>query len=57
MILTRPGSAVIQQAEEEGLVHPHTDSCIFEGTSGSTGISIAGIARARGYKARTAAFP
>ncbi|BGP56060.1 Cysteine synthase 2 [Rhodotorula sphaerocarpa] len=42
---------IVQQAEEEGLVHPHTDSCIFEGTSGSTGISIAGIARARGYKA------
>ncbi|GAA6024101.1 hypothetical protein JCM10207_003165 [Rhodosporidiobolus poonsookiae] len=42
---------IIQQAEEEGLIHPHTGSCIFEGTSGSTGISIAGIARARGYKA------
>ncbi|CEQ41285.1 SPOSA6832_03011 [Sporobolomyces salmonicolor] len=42
---------IIQQAEEEGLLHPHTGSCIFEGTSGSTGISIAGIARARGYKA------
>ncbi|GAA5902067.1 hypothetical protein JCM6882_000182 [Rhodosporidiobolus microsporus] len=42
---------IIQQAEDEGLIHPHTGSCIFEGTSGSTGISIAGIARARGYKA------
>ncbi|GAA6060743.1 hypothetical protein JCM10212_003787 [Sporobolomyces blumeae] len=42
---------VIKQAEEEGLIHPHSGSCIFEGTSGSTGISIAGIARARGYKA------
>ncbi|TKA51198.1 hypothetical protein B0A53_05663 [Rhodotorula sp. CCFEE 5036] len=42
---------IIQQAEEEGLIHANTDSCIFEGTSGSTGISIAGIARARGYKA------
>ncbi|GAA6056081.1 hypothetical protein JCM3770_001959 [Rhodotorula araucariae] len=42
---------IIKQAEEEGLIHPHTGSCIFEGTSGSTGISIAGIARARGYKA------
>ncbi|GAA5992277.1 hypothetical protein JCM10908_000403 [Rhodotorula pacifica] len=42
---------IVQQAEEEGLIHPDTDSCIFEGTSGSTGISIAGIARARGYKA------
>lgn len=45
-------SAVIKQAESEGLIHPNTGSCIFEGTSGSTGISIAGIARARGYKAR-----
>ncbi|GAA5970378.1 hypothetical protein JCM11641_001687 [Rhodosporidiobolus odoratus] len=42
---------IIQQAEAEGLIHPHTGSCIFEGTSGSTGISIAGIARARGYSA------
>ncbi|GAA5905472.1 hypothetical protein JCM8208_004289 [Rhodotorula glutinis] len=42
---------IIKQAEAEGLIHPHTGSCIFEGTSGSTGISIAGIARARGYKA------
>ncbi|BGP00368.1 Cysteine synthase 2 [Rhodotorula toruloides] len=42
---------IIKQAEEEGLIHPDTGSCIFEGTSGSTGISIAGIARARGYKA------
>ncbi|BGP40994.1 Cysteine synthase 2 [Rhodotorula kratochvilovae] len=42
---------IIKQAEEEGLIHPNTGSCIFEGTSGSTGISIAGIARARGYKA------
>ncbi|GAA5830203.1 hypothetical protein JCM5353_003693 [Sporobolomyces roseus] len=42
---------IIQQAEEEGLIHPHTGSTIFEGTSGSTGISIAGIAKARGYNA------
>ncbi|KAK4699599.1 hypothetical protein P7C70_g6663, partial [Phenoliferia sp. Uapishka_3] len=42
---------IIQEAEDEGLISPHTGSCIFEGTSGSTGISIAGIARSRGYKA------
>ncbi|GAA5946150.1 hypothetical protein JCM3775_006298 [Rhodotorula graminis] len=42
---------IIKQAESEGLIHPNTGSCIFEGTSGSTGISIAGIARARGYTA------
>ncbi|KAK4054363.1 Cysteine synthase 2 [Microbotryomycetes sp. JL221] len=42
---------IIKQAEDAGLIYPDTDSCIFEGTSGSTGISIAGIARAKGYKA------
>ncbi|GAA5960106.1 hypothetical protein JCM3765_002470 [Sporobolomyces pararoseus] len=42
---------IIEQAEQEGLIHPHTGSTIFEGTSGSTGISIAGIAKQRGYKA------
>lgn len=42
---------IIKEAEDAELIHPHTGSCIFEGTSGSTGISIAGIARARGYKA------
>ncbi|KAL8280810.1 hypothetical protein RQP46_006814 [Phenoliferia psychrophenolica] len=45
------GLIVIKEAEEEELIRPHTGSCIFEGTSGSTGISIAGIARSRGYKA------
>lgn len=42
---------VIEQAEQEGLIQPNTGSTIFEGTSGSTGISIAGIAKQRGYKA------
>ncbi|SCV69932.1 BQ2448_1326 [Microbotryum intermedium] len=42
---------IIKQAEDQGLIVPNTGSCIFEGTSGSTGISIAGIARARGYQA------
>ncbi|KAI5480163.1 cysteine synthase [Pseudohyphozyma bogoriensis] len=42
---------IIKEAEEAELIHPFTGSCIFEGTSGSTGISIAGIARSRGYKA------
>ncbi|KAJ7579119.1 PALP-domain-containing protein [Mycena floridula] len=40
---------VIEDAERRGLLHPHTGSRIFEGTVGSTGISIATIARARGY--------
>lgn len=39
--------AVIDDAERQGLLHPHTGSRIFEGTSGSTGISLAMIARAR----------
>ncbi|KAF7732316.1 hypothetical protein EC973_005212 [Apophysomyces ossiformis] len=42
---------MIRSAEEAGILKPHTGSTIFEGTSGSTGISIAMIARARGYKA------
>ncbi|GAA5909253.1 uncharacterized protein JCM6883_005821 [Sporobolomyces salmoneus] len=47
----RVSLAIIKQAEEEGLISPNTGSTIFEGTSGSTGISIAGIAKARGYNA------
>ncbi|KAJ8072334.1 Cysteine synthase 2 [Marasmius tenuissimus] len=42
---------MIEDAETEGLLRPHTGSRIFEGTVGSTGISIATIARARGYEA------
>ncbi|KAK0201874.1 PALP-domain-containing protein [Desarmillaria ectypa] len=42
---------MIDDAEQQGLIHPHTGSRIFEGTVGSTGISIATIARARGYDA------
>jgi cysteine synthase A len=40
---------IIEDAERQGLLHPHTGSRIFEGTVGSTGISIATIAKARGY--------
>ncbi|EEB93038.1 hypothetical protein MPER_08363, partial [Moniliophthora perniciosa FA553] len=42
---------MIDDAETQGLLKPHTGSRIFEGTVGSTGISIATIARARGYDA------
>ncbi|KAJ8514188.1 hypothetical protein ONZ45_g8246 [Pleurotus djamor] len=42
---------MIDDAEKTGLLYPHTGSRIFEGTVGSTGISIATIARARGYDA------
>ena len=41
---------ILQDAEAEGLLHPHTGSCIFEGTVGSTGISLATLARAKGYR-------
>jgi cysteine synthase A len=40
---------MIDDAERSGYLRPHTGSRIFEGTVGSTGISIATIARARGY--------
>ncbi|KAI0065997.1 PALP-domain-containing protein [Artomyces pyxidatus] len=40
---------MIEDAERQSLLHPYTGSRIFEGTVGSTGISIATIARARGY--------
>ncbi|PCH35999.1 PALP-domain-containing protein [Wolfiporia cocos MD-104 SS10] len=42
---------MIDDAERQGLLHPHTGSRIFEGTVGSTGISIATVAKARGYLA------
>ena len=41
---------ILKDAEQEGLLYPHTGSCIFEGTVGSTGISLATLARAKGYR-------
>ena len=41
---------MIRQAEVDGLLIPHVGCTIFEGTVGSTGISLATIARAKGYK-------
>ncbi|KAJ2781590.1 Cysteine synthase 2 [Coemansia javaensis] len=40
---------LVEQAERAGRLAPRTGSCIFEGTSGSTGISLAMVARAKGY--------
>ena len=40
-------TTVIEDAEHQGLLHPHTGSRIFEGTVGSTGISLATVARAK----------
>ncbi|KAG8972644.1 hypothetical protein FRB90_010173, partial [Tulasnella sp. 427] len=41
---------IIEEAEQQGLLHPNCGSTIFEGTVGSTGISIATIGRAKGYE-------
>lgn len=39
--------AVIEDAEAQGLLHPNTGSVLFEGTVGSTGISLATVGRAK----------
>ncbi|MCJ1306371.1 hypothetical protein MMC25_000013 [Agyrium rufum] len=47
----RVALSIITKAESEGLLTPHSGDTIYEGTVGSTGISLATIARARGYLA------
>ena len=42
---------MIREAEERSLLAPGRGDTIYEGTVGSTGISLATLARARGYKA------
>jgi cysteine synthase A len=42
---------MINEAESKKLIQPNKGCTIFEGTSGSTGISIAMIAKAKGYNA------
>jgi len=42
---------IIRTAEQEGFLTPHSGDKIYEGTVGSTGISLAAICRARGYLA------
>ncbi|KAL8742537.1 MAG: hypothetical protein Q9190_004990 [Brigantiaea leucoxantha] len=39
------------EAEEQGLLTPHSGDTIYEGTVGSTGISLATVCRAKGYLA------
>lgn len=47
----RVALSMINMAEEEGLLVPDRGDTIYEGTVGSTGISLAAVCRARGYKA------
>ncbi|VUC22128.1 unnamed protein product [Clonostachys rosea] len=42
---------MIKEAETNGLLVPHRGDTIYEGTVGSTGISLATLARAKGYRA------
>ncbi|KAL4957393.1 tryptophan synthase beta subunit-like PLP-dependent enzyme [Aspergillus filifer] len=47
----RVALSMIDIAEERGLMTPHSGDTVYEGTSGSTGISLATLARAKGYLA------
>ncbi|KAL1310677.1 hypothetical protein AAFC00_000939 [Neodothiora populina] len=47
----RVALSMIKLAEEEGLLTPHSGDMVYEGTVGSTGISLAAICRAKGYLA------
>ncbi|PHH67028.1 hypothetical protein CDD81_4423 [Ophiocordyceps australis] len=47
----RVALAMITEAERAGLLVPHRGDTVYEGTVGSTGISLATLARARGYRA------
>ncbi|KAI1627594.1 cysteine synthase [Exophiala viscosa] len=47
----RVALSIITRAESEGLLTPHSGDTIYEGTVGSTGISLAVLCRARGYLA------
>ncbi|OOF96375.1 hypothetical protein ASPCADRAFT_4421 [Aspergillus carbonarius ITEM 5010] len=47
----RVALSMIQIAEEHGILKPYSGDTIYEGTSGSTGISLATLARAKGYLA------
>ena len=47
----RVALAIIKAAEKAGQLRPNQGDVIYEGTVGSTGISLASIARSRGYTA------
>lgn len=42
---------MIREAEKQGFLRPHQGDTIYEGTVGSTGISLATLARSMGYRA------
>ncbi|PWN24305.1 PALP-domain-containing protein [Microstroma glucosiphilum] len=41
---------ILLDAEADSLISPHVGDCVFEGTVGSTGISLATLCRAKGYR-------
>jgi cysteine synthase len=47
----RVALSIITRAEREGLLTPDSGDTIYEGTVGSTGISLATLCRAKGYQA------
>ncbi|KAJ5085323.1 hypothetical protein N7532_010094 [Penicillium argentinense] len=47
----RVALSMIEIAQEQGILTPYSGDTIYEGTSGSTGISLATLARAKGYLA------
>ncbi|KIW66823.1 hypothetical protein PV04_06117 [Phialophora macrospora] len=47
----RVALSIITRAERDGLLTPHSGDTIYEGTVGSTGISLATLCRAKGYQA------
>ncbi|KAI9223971.1 tryptophan synthase beta subunit-like PLP-dependent enzyme [Blastocladiella britannica] len=46
----RVALAILRAAEQRGVLVPHTGATVYEGTVGSTGISLAVLARALGYR-------
>ncbi|KAI9208631.1 tryptophan synthase beta subunit-like PLP-dependent enzyme, partial [Polychytrium aggregatum] len=46
----RVALSIIEDAERRNLIRPHSGCTITEGTVGSTGISLATVARAKGYQ-------
>lgn len=47
----RVALSIIETAEKQDLLKPHSGDTVYEGTVGSTGISLATLCRARGYLA------